>query len=147
MKKNFLLLAFFVAATTMTAFAAPATSTEPTAEQVFEKQFSGAENVEWSTVADNYKKVVFTWGGHRTEAYFNSNGEFVGAIRGLFYAQLPLSLIRSLDTQFKNHTVMEVREITNEEGTNYTITLEKKDRQYKVRVSPSGHVEDLKRIK
>ena len=137
----------FMAVTIFAASAAITKHSEPTAEQFFEQQFTGAQDVKWSNVEGGFKKVVFTWGGHRTEAYFNKNAEFVGAIRTIFYAQLPLSLIRTLDQQFKNQVVMDVREITNEEGTAYTLIYEKKNKQFKVRVTASGYLEEVTRIK
>lgn len=138
MKKNLLLLPVLLATTFLTAFARPEPGNEKQAEQNFTKQFAGAENVSWSKAIEGHLKVTFTWGGHRTEAYFNQQAEFVGAIRGIFYDQLPLTVIRGIEKAFPKPLVLEVREISTVEGTSYALVIEKKKGKYKVLVGSDG---------
>jgi hypothetical protein len=141
MKKFFLALSLLTTVTLMAA--RPTTELEnPKAVEVFQRQFAGAQNVMWSTV-NEFSKVSFTWAGHRTEAYFNRNAELVAAIRSIFYSQLPLAVVRAAELQFREKMVLEVRELTNEEGTTYSFLLEKKGKRYKAILSSTGHLHEM----
>lgn len=147
MKKKFLALSLLATVTIFAASANPGSGDEPRAKQIFAQQFSGAENVQWTDSDGQYSKVSFTWGGHRAEAYFNEKGDFLGAVRGMFYSQLPLAVIRSLESSYKGNVVLEAREISNEDGTSYSLLIEKKEKRYRLRMSSNGSIDESKRIK
>lgn len=140
MSTKFLVLPLAIMATVFSSFASVKVNSEPDAKKEFSKQFAGAANVIWSVVQADLAKVSFTWAGHRAEAYYNSNAELIGTVRGLFYEQLPLAIIRTVDTKFKAPVILEVREISNEEGTSYVVVMERKDKKYKVRLNSQGSI-------
>ena len=146
MKKFLLLLPLLLVITCLTAFARLNTPVDPRAEQAFKKEFAGAANVIWSK-AGEFLRVSFTWADHQTVAYFNADAELVGCIRGLFFNQLPLTVIRSVEKQFKNSIVLEIREITNDEGVNYTLVAEYKDKKYKIRLNSLGDLLAKEKLK
>lgn len=137
MKKILVLLPMMLALT-IVAFAG--NDDEARAKANFNRQFAGAENVSWSTVNSDYHKVSFVWAGHRTEAYFGQDGKFVGAIRGLFYQQLPLAVVRTVDEKYEDRVILEAREITNESGTTYSVLMNWKNKRYRVRLQADGTV-------
>jgi len=147
MKKIILTLSIILAMTVTNSFAAPMVHRDPKAEQEFQKQFSNAKNVVWSTSKEGYLKVIFTWGGHRAEAYFDSNAEIIGTARNLFFDQLPLNVVRAFNNRFKNAVALEVVEITNAEGCKYAITLENKKGKFTTMISSIGGVVSTERIK
>lgn len=120
---------------------------DPITEAVFAKKFSGAENVKWSQVDDGHKKVSFTLGGIRAEAFFSADGELLGTVRNLFYSQLPLVVIQAVNNRFDSPVIVEVKEITNLDGTSYKIVLEQKSRKYNVKVNGSGDVVESTKVK
>lgn len=137
MKKSILFLAIFA----VLGFAQAANATEgERARETFKKHFSGAENVQWAQLENDVQKASFLWGGHRTEAYFGAEGEFLGAIRGLLFQQLPIAVSRTLDQKFDKRVILEVREVTNHEGTSYTIQMEWKNKRYRVRLESDGSI-------
>ena len=136
MKKILVVLPMMLALT-FAAFAG--NDSEAVAKVNFNRQFSGAEFVSW-TMEHEFHKVSFVWAGHRTEAYFNKDGKFIGAVRGLFYQQLPLSVIRKVDEKYENRVILEVREITNELGTSYSVLMNWKNKRYRVRLHADGSV-------
>lgn len=146
MKKFFLALSVSLAVV-LTAAAHPGTSENPRAEQAFKKMFAGASHVSWSEVKEGFLKVSFVWGDHRTIAFFDKNAHFVGSIRGLFFKELPLSVAKSVTDHFNNPVVIEVNEIFNEDGINYALVIESKNKKYNVRLSSLGHVLNKERIK
>jgi len=146
MKKFFLLLPIFLALISLTSFGRAALPVNPLAEETFNKYFAGAANVKWSEEA-GFLKVTFTWAEHRTVAYFNLNGELAGSIRNLFYNQLPLAVVRSLQQSFNNPVVLEIREIANDEGIYYGLTMEDGKKRFKIRINSLGDILEKTKIK
>ena len=146
MKQLFLSLAL-IATVALTAAAKPTPVAEPSVEKTFSQIFAGASHVTWSKEDGQYMKASFLWGEHQTIAYFENNGRLIGSIRGLFFNQLPLTVIRMFNSEFAGHTVIEVREISNEEGTSYSLVTESKDKKYKLRLSAQGNLLDKERVK
>lgn len=112
----------------------------------FQKEFAGASLIAWTDLGD-YMKATFILGGHRAEAYYSEAGELIGSIRDLFFDQLPLAVIKEVDKKFAEADVMDVREISNEEGTHYKLTVELNKRKYKLSVNSSGDITDKTEIK
>ena len=145
MKKFFLLLPIILALISLTSFARNA-PVNPLAEETFKKYFAGAANVKWSEEG-GFLKVTFTWAELRTVAYFNLKGELAGSIRNLFFNQLPLAVMRSVQQSFTNPIVVEIREISNQEGIYYGLTLEDGNKKFKLRVNSLGDVLEKTKIK
>jgi len=146
MKKFFLLLPIILALISLTSFGRTELPVNPLAEESFNKYFAGAANVTWSEES-GYLKVTFTWAEHRTVAYFNLKGELAGSVRNLFYNQLPLAVVRSLQESFNNPVVLEIREIANDEGIYYGMTVEEGKKKFKIRVNSLGDMLEKTKIK
>ena len=115
-------------------------------KQSFEKEFSKAQLVTWNN-AGEFLKASFVWAGHRAEAYFNQEGQLQGCARDIFYDQLPMAVMTSLDKKFAGADVIDVNEITNSEGTNYRLTLEVSGKKYRVKCDTAGNVVETERLK
>jgi hypothetical protein len=116
------------------------------AQQVFQEEFKGAEQVKWTEV-NEYSKVNFVLAGHRTEAWFSADGELLGTIRDIFYNQLPVIVMRSLDKEFSGADIIDLRETTGQKGTRYNLTIEKEGKKFKVSVAADGDIVELKKLK
>ena len=145
MKKSFLLLPIIMALISLASFGRPA-PINPLAEETFKKYFAGAANVNWSE-EEGYLKVTFTWADHRTIAYFNLKGELAGSVRNLFFNQLPLAVMRSIQQSFDHPVVVEIREISNEEGIYYGLSLEDGNKKFKLRVNSLGDILEKTKLK
>lgn len=111
----------------------------------FKREFVNAEQVVWDKEQD-YDKATFILAGCRAVAFFNEKGELAGSIRDIFYNQLPLSVMTALDKKFPEAIIYDVREISNEEGTSYRVTLEEKNKRKLVRITASGFVDDVEKL-
>lgn len=147
MKKSFLILSLVMTVTGISAFADPIVNTNPRAEKAFQQQFNGASHVKWDKAESGYLKATFTWADHRTIAYFTTDGEFAGSVRNLLFNQLPLTVMRAVDNQFKNNILVEIREITNNNGTYYAIQLEQNNRKYNVKINNAGEVLQKEKVR
>jgi hypothetical protein len=144
MKKLILSFAMLVSLVA-TSFAA-GTGKNPV-ETIFARQFAGAEHVKWSAAQDGLSKVTFTLAGIRTEAYYSQEAELLGTLRNLFYSQLPLSVMQTVNNKFTGGVVIEIMEITNAEGTSYRVILEQKEKKYTVRVNNMGEITEQSKMK
>ena len=112
----------------------------------FKKEFSSAQNVTWAK-QDEFDKATFVIGGRRAIAYFSSDGNLEGCVRDIFFDQLPLTVMTAVDRRFNDAVVLDVREITNAEGTSYRIRLESGEKKYRVLISSSGNINEVQKIR
>ncbi|PZR27194.1 MAG: hypothetical protein DI535_11100 [Citrobacter freundii] len=144
--KKFFLAAIILTAGVVSAFANPVEK-DPKAEETFSRQFSGAQNITWSRTEDGVLKVSFVWGGHSSVAYFNEKSELVASARNMFFDQLPMAVVRSVESKFKSPVVTEVRELYTDEGTSYNLVLEEGTKKFKVKLNSMGDILTKDRLK
>jgi hypothetical protein len=146
MKKTITVLSFFLTAGIALATAGDGIKENDPLTKAFQREFAGAQLLHWAN-AGEYKKATFLLGGHRAEAYFTALGEVIASVRDLFYDQLPLNVMKTVDKRYPTAVVHDVREISNQEGTRYKMTIEVKQKKYGLTVSPSGEITERKEIK
>ncbi len=146
MKRIILSLSLLLTVAITTTFA---NGGNPISDQVlksFKKEFATAQLVQWNDLGE-YLKASFVLGDHRVEAYFNTEGELLGSVRGLFYNQLPLAVMTSLDKRFAEADILDVNEITNAGGTSYLVNLEFHDKKYRVKADPGGNLGEIEKVR
>ena len=111
----------------------------------FKKEFSTAENVSWDK-QDEFDKATFILAGRRVVAYFNSDGQLEGCIRDLLFDQLPLAVMTAVDKRYGNADVIDIREVTNGDGTSYRLTLETKNKKLRLKILPDGTISVLEKL-
>ena len=111
----------------------------------FKKEFIAAQSVTWEK-QDDFDKATFLLSGHRVIAWFNTAGQLEGSIRDIFFDQLPLIVMTAVDKRFAGADIYSVREITRNELTYYSITLEAKNKKYTVNVGSSGTIEEVEKV-
>jgi len=111
----------------------------------FKKEFSAAQDVTWNK-QDNYDKATFLLGASWVVAYFSPAGQLEGCARDIFFDQLPLAVMSAIDKRFIAAEIINVREITNVDGTHYRLTLEAKSKKYKVKVDSSGNINEVDKL-
>lgn len=146
MKKSFLILSLSLFVLAATAFAKPDPEINEKVREAFKREFADAKLLSWSE-QEEYYKATFLLAGSRVIAYFTEDGELEGTIRSVFYNQLPLAVISSLEKRFDDLCVDGINEITNANGTSYKITLESGDKKYKVSIDASGNITEKVRVK
>ena len=145
--KNFIVSLATVLATGLTPVFANGTNDDPRAAKIFAKEFAGAQNIKWTRLDDGYLRVTFLLNGVAAETYFDADAELLGTIRNLFYNQLPLSVMQTVNNKFADAVIIDVKEITNSEGTTYKVTLEQKGRKYIIKLDSLGQVTGKQKLK
>jgi len=146
MKRIFVCLLFMLTAGLATVFANDKTNVSEKLKEAFRKEFTKAEIVKWNDIGE-YHVATFILDGGRAEAYFNTDNELVGSIRYLFFMQLPLVVMRSLNNRFAGADVLTIREVTNAEGISYRVLLETQEKKIYAKVSDRGNFSEIVRAK
>ncbi|HYM93317.1 MAG TPA: hypothetical protein VET23_04205 [Chitinophagaceae bacterium] len=146
MKKNYLMLSLVLGITWTAAFANNDPKLNSRVLESFKKEFPGAQYVKWNDDKD-FLKATFVLADYRAEAWFDANGELLGTIRDLLYDQLPLTVMRGVERRFPDASPLEIREITNSNGTLYKLVIESKKRKYNVDATPDGLISVTKKTK
>ncbi len=146
MKKIVLSLAALLTVGAATLSANPLPEPNPKALEVFNREFASARFAKWSE-DEGLAKVSFVLGGTRAIAFFDEGGELLGSIRDLTFNQLPLAVLTSIDKRYKDAAIYDFRELTNAEGTRYTMTVEDKGKKISVTLFANGQLADVRKLK
>ena len=63
-------------------------------------------------------------------AWYNSDAELVTTARNILYNQLPISVMRSLDKEYKDADILGITEISRNDETYYQIRADKKGKKF-----------------
>jgi hypothetical protein len=89
----------------------------------FEKNFSSASEVKWTT-GNNYYKVSFVFNGRYLAAYYDEGGRLYGITRHISSLDLPLLLLMNLKKDYSHYWITDLFELAKNSGTTYYITVE-----------------------
>ena len=94
--------------------------------KTFNSEFTGAKDVQWTAVGSNYK-ASFVFNNQYVFAFYTAQGNLMAVTRNLTSLELPVSLQASLKKEYGAYWITNLFEISNEDGVQYYITLEKSD--------------------
>ena len=125
MKRLAIALSLFATVFTTSSFASDGT-VSPEVLKSFQSTFATAKDIDWSVTEELYK-VHFTLNGQHITAFYKMDGTMAALTRNITVMQLPVNLQASLKNDYKNYWVSDMFEVSNEEGTQYYVTLENAD--------------------
>ncbi|MBO9199967.1 MULTISPECIES: hypothetical protein [Niastella] len=127
--KNKILIGIFVLLTSISS--AFANGKEEVNERIiksFEKEFAGAQNVQWLTTKD-FVKVTFILNEQVVYAFYEQNGNLLGVTRNIVSGQLPISLLTDLKKNYSTHWITDLFEMASNHENVYYVTLENSDQK------------------
>lgn len=92
----------------------------------FNKEFTGAQNVQWSSSKD-FVKATFTLNDQVVFAYYSQGGKLLGVTRNIVSGQLPINLLTSLKKKYSNYWIADLFEMAANDENSYYVTLEDSD--------------------
>ena len=101
----------------------------------FQKEFAGAQNVQWVTTKD-LVKVTFTLNEQVVYAYYDPNGSLLGVTRNILSGQLPINLLTDFKKNYSNYWITDLFEMAVNGENVYYLTLE--DSDHKVVLKSNG---------
>jgi hypothetical protein len=116
------------------------------AENTFQNQFKGATDVKWKEGKETIK-ASFALNGFHVEAYFSYTGELIGTARNVIFNQLPLAVVKEIDTRYGSAAVYDIIEYNSDSETFYQMTVELPTKKLLVRVTSGGDISVVKKIK
>jgi len=128
-----------------TAFAGGKEKVNP-ALSTFQNEFKGATDVKWQ-LGKNVITAGFNFSGLRTEAYFSYDGELLGTARNVLFNQLPLAVIKQIDTRYGTAPVYDIIEYNAGSETFYQMIVELPKKKLEVRATSGGDISVLRKIK
>ena len=139
MKKLILATVILLTVSATTAMAKGTKKVDPKVLSSFKKEFVNATNVHWLT-ADDVSRASFVLNESRIQAYFSNEGELLGTERNILFAQLPLSVVKEVNSRYGLTPVYGITEYNNGSGTFYYMTVELASKKLTVRATPYGDV-------
>jgi len=112
-------------------------------EQRFKIAFPGAEGVKWSQEG-KYIKAVFLFYGRGTQALFSADGELLGSVRNIFYADLPVRVMIAIRKRYDNAIPFGMTEVNRLDGTHYRFSIDKENKRLEISISPDGSFINVK---
>ena len=92
-----------------------------------QREFANAENIQW-TEAGPLTKATFSHNGEVLFAYYSENGERVALGRNIRPNQLPINLLSTIKTSYKQSWITDAFEVTKDNETAYYVTIENADK-------------------
>ena len=138
MKKLFI-AALIVVAAGSSAFAKDVTKVNYKVQNQFEAQFTGAQNVVWSS-KENYLKASFTLADENVEAFYGTDGEVMGVSRKVDIKKLPLNAIQKIKKDYAGYKVTDSIEFDQDGEKSYYVSLEDGNKKQILQVSLYGNV-------
>lgn len=107
----------------------------------FNKQFPRASDVEWKMENDIYK-VEFEVGLFKNDhtVWYDSYGNTMMHKAEISKRDLPKAINSTISTEFKGHRVSDVKRITKQTDTTYTMELKRFDEEWKVSIDSKGNI-------
>ena len=134
--KNKILIGVFVFITGISsAFANGKEEVNDRIVKTFQKEFAGAQNVQWATTKD-YVKATFTLNEQVVYAFYDQQGHLLGVTRNILSGQLPISLLTDLKKSYTNYWITDLFEMAVNSENVYYLTLE--DSDHKVVLKSNG---------
>jgi len=134
--KNKIIIGVFVLVTGISS--AFANGNEEVSQRIinaFQKEFTGAQNVQWET-GKEFVKATFTLNEQVVYAFYGQDGHLLGITRNIVSGQLPINLLTDLKKNYNNYWITDLFEMAANSENVYYVTLENSD--YKVILKSNG---------
>jgi hypothetical protein len=125
--KNKILLGVFIFITAISS--AFANGNEEVSDKIiksFQKDFAGAQHVQWVTTKE-FVKVTFTLNEQVVYAYYSQDGNLLGVTRNILSSQLPINLLTDVKKNYSKYWITDLFEMANHNENVYYLTLEDSD--------------------
>lgn len=119
---------------------------DPRILSAFQKEFWFAKDANWDIIND-LTRVKFSLNDQGFVAWYNDDAELICTARTVLYMQLPLSVIKSLEENYKDAELSEITEVTKNNTTTYYLKAEEKNKKYLLEATPSGNITRLQKMK
>ena len=144
MKKMILMLA--VALSSVFAFAGEENANiDSQVLSAFKNEFASAQDVSWAASKDYYK-ASFVYNSQHVSAFYGLDGDLLGLSRNITSLELPVKLQTTLKKNYAGYWISDLFELSNNDGTDYYVTLENADQQVILKSTGSNNWKVYKKV-
>jgi hypothetical protein len=146
MKKIIVTLAVIFSLTTSATFAYDGTSVSKSALKSFNREFSGADKVNWVELTSGLYRASFNYTGKEVEAFFDESGNLIATGSVIAADHLPLLVSKAINEKYDGFAKTEVIEFTMNGETQYLVTLSKDSKNFIIKAAGNGDLELYKKM-
>lgn len=143
MKKIFLIATIALSYCTTTSYAQDVSQSQIPSLIInnFQKTFPKAFDIEWEMDGENYK-VEFEIGflGKDHDVWFNKAGKIIRHKEEISDSDLPQKVKSKISSEFGSYRVDDVKKLTENNKTTYTLELKSFSEEWKIAFDASGNI-------
>ena len=110
----------------ISSFAHPGEKVNENVLQAFNKEFAGAQDVNWE-IGKSMLKATFRMNDQVMFAYYQEQGTLLAVTRNIISGQLPIFLLSDLKKNYQDYWITDLFEISANDNTDYYISLQSAD--------------------
>jgi hypothetical protein len=133
--KSKIMIGMFMLITSLGAFANGSEEISANIVKSFNKEFAGAQNVQWST-SKEFVKATFSLNGQIAFAFYSPEGDLLAVTRNIVSGQLPINLLTECKKNYANYWITDLFEMVANNENAYYLTLENGD--YRIVLKSNG---------
>ena len=115
--------------------------------QSFNKEFSGASNVNWIQISNELYRSRFDYKGKDVLAFFSENGDLVAIGSVIEADHLPWAVSNAIDSKYAGYNKVESIEFTMDGQTQYLVTVSDGKKVETLKISNGGSISVIKKLK
>ena len=109
--------------------------------QKFNETFPNAQNVKWRDDKAGYF-VSFTQNGDFNKVFYNTDGNFVYALKYCSINGLPNNIVMKLNEKYGDSKILGVTEVTTQSNMFYNVKLSREKKLYNLNVLADGSISE-----
>ncbi len=146
MKKEIIVLVFFINGFTYSSFAANLYDATPQAKESFKNEYPDALYSKWETLQEgNVYAVRFVYNNQSLVAYYNEEGAAIGLARITSIDKLPAKVKKIITDNYPVSEVLNIQELIIEGKSSFYFDIASNNAKFFIHVSGMGKVKSVYR--
>lgn len=148
MKKEIIVLVFFINGFTYSAFASNIFDATPQAKESFKKEYPNAMYSKWETLQNGSVYAVrFVYNKQSLVAYYNEDGKAVGLAKIILIDKLPAKVKKTLTDRYPLFEILNMQELTMDGRSTFYLDIKSNYTRFFIHVSDKGKIKLVHRRK
>ncbi len=146
MKKEIIVLVFFINGFTYSAFASNIFEATPQAKESFKKEYPDAMYSKWATLQDGRVYAVrFVYNKQSMVAYYNKDGKAVGLAKIILIDQLPAKVKKTITDRNPLCEILNIQELTIDGKSIFYFEIKSNYARFFIHISDKGKIKSVHR--
>lgn len=148
MKKEIIVLVFFINGFTYSAFAINKFDATPRAKESFRKEYPEALYSKWETLqVGSVYSVRFVYNNHSLVAYYDEDGKAVGLAKIITIDMLPVKVAEAIADHYPISEILNIQALTMDGRSSFYFDIKSNYTRFFIHVSDEGKIKLVHRRK